>query len=230
MLKIKETGGGIAMKKVIKIFVLFLFLIYVTSIFGGNSTISFKNTCAGTSNDNEILLHNIEYNDPVSGTIKLWAKFQFDMNTLSLKVVDAGYESSTTTSSNTIEEVGLDTLGDFSHGVFDFSSENYVSFNDSSADISVEPWCVDYVALCGDYVNIGNKSLSNVTSSDIPSSGFPDEKISNFNFSSYCEKVLLNNTYINKNSDGSYTAFMITSHEKSGECNHQILVKYVNLK
>ncbi len=178
------------------------------------------------------MLHNIEYNDPVSGKVKLWAKFQFDINTLSFKAVDAGLESSsnTTATSNTIEEAGLDTLGDFSHGVFDFSSENYVSMQSSAADISIEPWCVDYVALCGDYIDIGTKSLSEVTSSDIPSSGFPDETISNYNFSSYCEKVSLNHTYINKNSDGSYTAFMVTSHEKTGECNHQILVKYVNIK
>ena len=93
--------------------------------------------------------------------------------------------------------------------------------NWNEIDIGLEPWCVDYAAVIGHYIDIGEKSLENLTSSDIPASGYPTNEVSG--------EVKTGHVYINKNSDGTYTAFEILSHEKLGDCNHRAVIRYRNL-
>ncbi len=213
------------MKKFFLMPIIFIFL--STILLGDGPLVSFKSTGVGTDNDLEIVLHNIIYNDYANGvTYKLWAKFRFDLYTLSFIVTDAGFENSSNPG-NVVE----DTLDTTSNSAIDFNTGNkFNNFSvDESADISVEPWCVNSVGLCGNYVDIGQKSISNVTTSDIPATGFPYNDLNNYNLGYYCEPVLLNHTYINKNKDGSYTAFVITGHQKIGQCDHTVTVKYKNL-
>ena len=210
------------MKKSVKFLIPVIFIFFSSILIAGGAIISFKTTDVGTDKDDEILLHNIIFNNPNDGkTYKIWAKFKFDLNSLSFKVTNAGFENSSNTGN--IKEAILDTT---SNSAIDFKNSNLTY---EGADIGVEPWCVDYVGLCGNYVDIGQKTISDVTTSDIPSQGFPFDDLTKYEFSYYCEKVLLNHTYINKNKDGSYTAFVITDHQKIGQCDHKVTVKYKNL-
>ncbi len=198
-------------------------ILLATSLFGASFNLSFKNTCAGTNTDNEIILHNIDYNN-----VKVWGKFKFDMQTFSFKLVDAGLENQTTPSEGDIKEVKLDTTGDNrEHGMFVFSSGSYTTDWDNF-DIGLEPWCQDEVAMCGNYVDLGEKSLSDISTSDIPSTGLNNTP------SNYCNNMAMNHVYINKNHDGTYTAFKIISHEKIGDwnswCDHEATIQYKNLK
>jgi len=210
--------------KSIRFYLIMFFVLISTSLMAEDFTLSFKNSCAGTSSDNEIILHNIEYNNT-----KVWAKFQFNINTLSFQLVDAGMESEqSSTSSDEVKEVILDTSGDNrEHAMIVFSTGSYTT-DWNNFDVGLEPWCRDNVAMCGNYADIGEKSLSDVTVSDIPTSGLDNKP------GSYCNDMELNHVYINKNNDGSYTAFSIVSHEKVGDwnswCNHKATIQYKNLK
>ncbi len=89
-----------------------------------------------------------------------------------------------------------------------------------TSDIMLEPWCVDYPAILGNYAHIGVKKLEDVNPSDIPTSGYlKDDSM----------QIQIGHVYINRNSDGSYTAFVVVGHEKIGECNHRIVLRYKTL-
>ncbi len=215
------------MKKLIFYTIITLFISLPTLIFADNSIIDFSNTCVGSSNPDEIVIHNIEYNDPVSGAIKVWAKFKFNMSTLKMDIVDAGLESASNTQDTTIIEAALDATGNREKGMVVFSTGAYTT-DWNNFDVGLEPWCYDNPVMCGNYADTGKTSLSNVTSSDIPTSGLDKSPGSN------CNEMEMNHVYINKNHDGTYTAFIITSHEVVGKgttnCGDKATIKYKNLK
>lgn len=216
------------MKKLIFYTIITLFISLPTLIFADNSIIDFSNTCVGSGNPDEIVIHNIEYNDPVSGTVKVWAKFKFNMSTLKFDIIDAGVESTSNTQDTTIKEVTLyTTYEDRDKGMIIFSTGEYTT-DWNNFDIGLEPWCSDSPPMCGNYVDTGKTSLSDVTTSDIPTSGLDKSSASN------CDYMEMNHVYINKNHDGTYTAFMITSHEVVGKgtnnCGDKATIKYKNLK
>jgi len=88
-------------------------------------------------------------------------------------------------------------------------------------DLMIEPWCVDYPALLGNFIDIGKKNLEDIKSSDIPLS---------WNFSEDSLEVEIGHVYISLNRDGSYTAFVIVSHEKISDCDHTVVIRYRNLE
>ncbi|ACS90502.1 MAG TPA: calcium-binding protein [Thermococcaceae archaeon] len=87
-------------------------------------------------------------------------------------------------------------------------------------DIMLEPWCVDYPAILGNYAETNLISLEDVTVEDIPSSGYTNED---------AMEIKIGYVYINRNSDGSYTAFVVVTHEKIGECDHKVTLRYRTL-
>ncbi|WP_179193050.1 hypothetical protein [Thermococcus litoralis] len=142
----------------------------------------------------------------------------------------ACYESflTTTTSVSSNGEIGeiktviLDTEGavgvKFSTGELRSSDQSLTWEN---IDIMLEPWCVDYPALLGHYIDLGEGSLEELSVEDIPTQGYPVDEISG--------EIKAGHVYVNLNSDGSLTAFELVSHEKTGDCSHRITIKYTNL-
>jgi|GEM_PF-2250156 len=142
----------------------------------------------------------------------------------------ACYESFLTTTTSVssngemgeIKSVTLDTEGGmgvkFSTGELR-SSDQSLTWND--IDIMLEPWCVEYPALLGHYIELGEGSLDNLDPSTVPTSGYPTEEVSG--------EIKAGHVYVNLNSDGSLTAFELVSHEKTGDCSHRITIKYANL-
>lgn len=89
-------------------------------------------------------------------------------------------------------------------------------------DIVAEPWCVDYPALLGHYIDIGEMSIDDVTVENIPSSGYPENEVS--------AEIKTGHVYVNRNADGTYTVFALVSHEKLDDCGHRIVVRYRNVE
>ncbi|MDI3475821.1 MAG: hypothetical protein PWQ79_1195 [Thermococcaceae archaeon] len=144
----------------------------------------------------------------------------------------ACYESflTTTTSAASSGEMGeintvtLDTEGTmaikFSTGElkgYDEISENVWD----DVDLVAEPWCVDYPALLGHWIKIGEGNLDTLDPSEVPTSGYPTGEIA--------EEIKMGHVYVNLNSDGTLTAFELVSHEKTGDCSHRITIRYANL-
>ncbi|WP_461866271.1 calcium-binding protein [Thermococcus sp.] len=135
-------------------------------------------------------------------------------------------ENSTTTAvegelGDTYEAV-LSTEGDMA---LKFSTGKTVaewSSDWSKVDVRVEPWCVDYPALLGHYIDLGKKDLEDLTMSEIPKSGYPESEVG--------EEIKLGHVYVNRNSDGTYTAFEVVSHKKIGDCGHKIVIAYRNIR
>ena len=100
---------------------------------------------------------------------------------------------------------------------------NEFSSNLSDYDLALEPWCIDGVGLCGNWVSVGNVPLS--ADIAVPSSGYLSDEAGYEN----CEEIDITKTYVNKNRDGSYTAFKITNHQKIGNCDHSITLDYIML-
>lgn len=142
----------------------------------------------------------------------------------------ACYESflTTTTSVSSNGEMGeiksviLDTEGavgvKFSTGELKGSDQSLTWDN---IDIMLEPWCVDFPALLGHYIDLGEKSLGKLSVEDIPTQGYPVDEVSG--------EIKVGHVYVNLNSDGSLTAFELVSHEKTGDCSHRITIKYANI-
>lgn len=137
------------------------------------------------------------------------------------------FSSSTTSSSGPVtgtlgpmHQVTLDTDG--AMAVRFSTGEVMESFGGKDVDLSVEPWCVDYPALLGHYIDIGKMDLEEVTVNDIPPSGYPNEEVSG--------EIKAGHVYVNRNSDGSYTIFALVSHEKTGDCSHRITIAYRNVE
>ncbi|ASJ06034.1 calcium-binding protein [Thermococcus pacificus] len=139
------------------------------------------------------------------------------------------FSSSTTSSSGPV----TGTLGKIHRVTLDTDGAMAVKFSTGEVkaswtsgwedvDLSAEPWCVDYPALLGHYVDIGEMSLDEVTINDIPSSGYPSSEVG--------EEVKAGHVYVNKNSDGTYTVFALVSHEKTGDCSHRITIAYRNVE
>ncbi len=122
--------------------------------------------------------------------------------------------------SSGIKEGTLNTQGEFCVSfVRDEFSKSFLN----DYDLSIEPWCIDGVALCGNYVSVGDVPLSSDIT--IPSSGYLSDEAG---FDD-CEEIDISKTYVNKNRDGSYTAFRIKDHQKLGNCSHSITFDYIML-
>jgi len=119
-----------------------------------------------------------------------------------------------------VHRVTLDTDG--AMAVEFPTGELLESFGGEGVDLSAEPWCVDYPALLGHYVDLGEMSLDDVTVDDIPTSGYPSDEISG--------EVKPGHVYANRNSDGTYTVFALVGHEKTSECSHRIAIAYRNVE
>ncbi|QDA32106.1 calcium-binding protein [Thermococcus indicus] len=142
----------------------------------------------------------------------------------------ACYESFTETESGTERENITGELGGLmkatlstngSVGIRFSTGEIFQTLEDwEKMDIALEPWCVDYPAILGHYVDIGAKSLEELTVGDIPASGYPAEE--------GAMEVVIGHVYVNRNSDGSYTAFTLVSHERIGDCGHVVEIEYRN--
>ncbi|WP_198300146.1 hypothetical protein [Thermococcus siculi] len=144
----------------------------------------------------------------------------------------ACYESflTTTTSATSGVEMGeikivtLDTEG--AAGV-KFSTGEMKGFDEiqsdtwEKVDLLVEPWCVDYPALLGHWIDLGEGSLDSLDPSAVPTSGYPVDEVSG--------EIRAGHVYVNLNSDGTLTAFELVSHEKTGDCSHRITIRYANL-
>ncbi|WP_297498317.1 calcium-binding protein [Thermococcus sp.] len=89
-------------------------------------------------------------------------------------------------------------------------------------DLFAEPWCVDYPAVLGHYVDIGEMGIGDVTVGDIPSSGYPSDEVGG--------EIKAGHVYVNRNSDGTYTVFTLVDHEKTGDCSHRITIAYRNVE
>ena len=119
-----------------------------------------------------------------------------------------------------VHRVTLDTDGVMA---VKFSTDEVVeSFGGEGVDLSAEPRCVDYPALLGHYVDLGEMSLDDVTVDDIPTSGYPSDEVSG--------EIKFGHVYVNRNSDGTYTVFALVSHEKTGDCSHRITIAYRNVE
>ncbi len=119
-----------------------------------------------------------------------------------------------------VHRVTLDTEG--ASAVRFSTGEVVESFGGKDVDLSAEPWCVDYPALLGHYVDLGEMSIDDVTVSDIPSSGYPSDEVSG--------EIRAGHVYVNRNSDGTYTIFALVSHERTSECSHRITIAYRNVE
>ncbi|NJF25222.1 calcium-binding protein [Thermococcus sp. Bubb.Bath] len=137
------------------------------------------------------------------------------------------FSTNTTTATSSggfgeIKTVTLDTEGamaiKFSTGELK-GSDQTLTWED--VDIMAEPWCVDYPALLGHWIDLGEGSLDELDPSEIPTSGYPTNEVSG--------EIKAGYVYVNRNSDGSLTAFELVSHEKTGDCSHQITIRYANL-
>ena len=63
----------------------------------------------------------------------------------------------------------------------------------------------------------------------IPSSGYISDEAGYED----CQEVVLDKVYVNKNKDGTYTKFKVTSddfRENDSGCNHKITIKYMSLQ
>ncbi len=140
----------------------------------------------------------------------------YDFDGVFDEVWSAGGDSSASsgTAGSNVVKITLSTPNrmflDFSSG---YGDEN-------NFDIMLEPWCIDNAAINGNFADIGVMNLEAVTSANIPSSGYLHEDTM---------EIEIGHVYINKNSDGSYTAFTIYSHQKTGDCDHEVLLGYKNL-
>ena len=119
-----------------------------------------------------------------------------------------------------VHQVTLDTDG--ASAVRFSTGEVVESFGGKDVDLSAEPWCVDYPALLGHYVDLGEMSIEDVTVGDIPSSGYPSDEVSG--------EIKAGHVYANRNADGSYTVFALVSHEKTDDCSHRITIAYRNVE
>ena len=120
--------------------------------------------------------------------------------------------------SGQVKDLVLDTRRDYA---FSFVSETYDRKN---YDISAESWCTPKPGLCGNYVQVNATSINDI--SNIPTSGYLSDKAGYED----CANVEVNKVYINKNRDGSYTAFIITNATNTGNCNWNLKIKYRKLK
>lgn len=137
------------------------------------------------------------------------------------------FSTSTTSSSGpitgTLGEVHRVTLDTDGASAVRFSTGEVVeSFGGKDVDLSAEPWCVEYPALLGHYVDLGEMSLEEVTVEDIPSSGYPGDEMSG--------EIKAGHVYASRNADGTYTVFALVSHEKTSECSHRITIAYRNVE
>ncbi len=121
-------------------------------------------------------------------------------------------------SSEQIKDLVLNTQGNYA---FSFVSETY---DINNYDISAEPWCTSQPGLCGNYVQVSATSLNDI--SNIPTSGYLSDEAG---FED-CDYVEVNKVYINKNRDGSYTAFIITNATKTGNCDWNLEIQYKRIK
>ncbi|WP_297503214.1 calcium-binding protein [Thermococcus sp.] len=139
-----------------------------------------------------------------------------------------GSFSSSTTSSpgqvtgtlGPVQGITLDTDG--SAAVKFSTGEVVESFGGKDVDLFAEPWCVDYPAVLGHYVDLGEISLEEVTIGDIPSTGYPSDEVGG--------EIRAGHVYVNRNSDGTYTIFALVSHERTSECSHRITIAYRNVE
>ncbi|KUH32571.1 hypothetical protein APY94_09360 [Thermococcus celericrescens] len=144
----------------------------------------------------------------------------------------ACYESflTTTTSAAPIGEMGeiksatLDTEGTmvmkFSTGEL-WNSDQLSQLTGEGYDLMAEPWCVEYPALLGHWIDLGEGSLDTLDPRVVPASGYPVGEVSG--------EIEMGHVYVNRNADGTLTAFELVSHEKTGDCSHRITIRYANL-
>lgn len=144
----------------------------------------------------------------------------------------ACYESfltSTTsaTSSGEMGEINTVTLDTEGAAGVKFSTGEVKGFDEigedmwKDVDLLAEPWCVDYPALLGHWIDLGEGSLENLNPSMVPTSGYPTGEVA--------DEIKIGHIYVNLNSDGSLTAFELVSHEKTDNCSHRITIRYANL-
>ncbi|WP_048149896.1 hypothetical protein [Palaeococcus ferrophilus] len=137
------------------------------------------------------------------------------------------FSSTTTsaTSSGEMEELKTATLDTDGVMAIKFStgelkgSDQTLTWED--IDIMAEPWCVDYPALLGHYIDLGEGSLDSLDPRAVPTSGYPTSEVA--------DEIKMGHVYVNLNSDGTLTAFELVSHEKTGDCSHRITIRYANL-
>ena len=137
---------------------------------------------------------------------------------------DSGIGDTTSDTTGEIKNLVLSTQG-YENNFFSFVSENYN--NIENYDISAEPWCTPQPALCGNYVQVSAGSLNEIT--NIPTSGYLSDEAG---FED-CANVEVNKVYINKNRDGSYTAFMITNAtqiETTSSCDWNLEIQYKKIR
>ncbi len=125
-----------------------------------------------------------------------------------------------TSTQSGIKNLTLDTTN-MNNFAFSFVTESYS--DSSNYDISAEPWCTSTPGLCGNYVETNSTSLDNIP--NIPSSGY----LSDTAGFEDCANVNPNKVYINKNRDGSYTAFIITNSTKT-KCDWNLTIQYKQLQ
>ena len=117
------------------------------------------------------------------------------------------------------KSVTLSSLDNYS---FSFVTEKITSRPnfDKDYDLSMEPWCVEKPAMCGNFVDLGAVDMSTVT--EFPSSGY----LSDTEGFDDCVELDPTHTFINKNRDGTHTVFRITKHEKPSSCEHVVDIVY----
>ena len=99
---------------------------------------------------------------------------------------------------------------------------------DKDYDIMLEHWCTAKPGLCGNFLpvivpDVPDPDFDIIDS--IPESGYLWDE-SGFED---CIEVEEQQIYINKNRDGSHTAFKIVDHSKPSDCHHSIRILYRNL-
>ena len=99
---------------------------------------------------------------------------------------------------------------------------------DNEYDLMAEPWCTVKPALCGNFLpvivlDVPDPDFDIIDS--IPESGYLSDESGFEN----CIEVEEQQIYINKNRDGTHTAFKIVEHSKPSDCEHTIRILYRNL-
>jgi len=120
----------------------------------------------------------------------------------------------TTTTGKGLQEIKEVELNSNQNGYFSFSKGKVADYTD--ADIIVNPFG-DF-EFDGNYADIGVISLTSITDADIPPSGYEPTG-----------GGIVGRTYINKNKDGTHTAFIITKYTNPQRGEHIIVMQYKNL-
>ena len=179
--------------------------------------------CTGGPSTSQVLVQTLvngQVTKEETVSISNWSEDDASCVTVFTHNVTGSSSSSSGSSPQTMSGV-LDTTG---NSMVSFVRNEFTSSYISDYDLGLEPWCIDGVALCGNFAAIGNVPLS--SSITPPTSGYLSDEAG---FDD-CVEIDPTQTYVNKNRDGSYTAFRITSHTKLGSCDHKIQFDYINLQ